>query len=290
MNLSAISHRALGNSELFFKKHGPAILTATGVAGFAVTTVLVGKAAIKAKPKLDQMNSDHQEIMARELDEDYSKNDQVREVGAVYTRGGVELLKIFWPAVTVGGLSIFCVIAAHGMMRKQQAALLAAYGTLDAGFRAYRKRVEEELGKDKELELYRGIRHVQSVDEAGDACDISEYDHLIPSVYGRFFDETSPNWSKTPEYNLLFLKSQQDWANDRLRAYGHIFLNEVYDALGLPRSQAGQIVGWKLGSPNSDGFVDFGMWDITDEDSRAFVNGLERTVFLDFNVDGPITI
>jgi hypothetical protein len=66
-------------------------------------------------------------------------------------------------------------------------------------------------------------------------------------------------------------------------------LNEVYDSLGLERSQAGQIVGWSLDG-NGDGYVDFGIHDIADESNRAFVNGLEHTVFLDFNVDGPIRI
>jgi hypothetical protein len=87
----------------------------------------------------------------------------------------------------------------------------------------------------------------------------------------------------------MFLRAQQQWANDRLHAHGYIFLNEVYEALGLERSQAGQLVGWKLNG-NGDGYVDFGLYSIGDESNRAFVNALEPVVLLDFNVDGPIAI
>ena len=69
-----------------------------------------------------------------------------------------------------------------------------------------------------------------------------------------------------------------------------MFLNDVYDALGIPRSKAGQVVGWIYDekNPNGDNFVDFGIYDLYKEGSRDFVNGYERTIWLDFNVDGPI--
>ena len=67
---------------------------------------------------------------------------------------------------------------------------------------------------------------------------------------------------------------------------------DVYDMLGIPRTKAGQIVGWlyRPEDPNykGDNHVDFGIYDYTKEINRDFVNGYERTILLDFNVDGPI--
>ena len=104
------------------------------------------------------------------------------------------------------------------------------------------------------------------------------------SVYARMFDETSTEWSKTPEYNMLFLRSQQAYFNNMLQAKGHVFLNEVHDALGFERSQAGQAVGWVL-SKDGDNFVDFGIYNA---ENSGFINGDSRYVLLDFNVDGVI--
>ena len=59
--------------------------------------------------------------------------------------------------------------------------------------------------------------------------------------------------------------------------------------LGIPRTKAGQIVGWIYDekNPNHDGdnFVDFGIYT---KANKEFVDGFEKVAILDFNVDGPI--
>lgn len=97
------------------------------------------------------------------------------------------------------------------------------------------------------------------------------------SKYARYFTPGCPNWTENRDYNMLYLKSQQTYANDLLRARGHLFLNEVYDMLGLPRTKDGCVVGWVLGS-----YVDFGLDNKKNEDPE------QRYQTLDFNVDGYI--
>ena len=62
------------------------------------------------------------------------------------------------------------------------------------------------------------------------------------------------------------------------------------EMLGIPRAKAGQVVGWVYDAKNpiGDNYVDFGIYDIHRETVRNFVNGYERTILLDFNVDGNI--
>ena len=86
----------------------------------------------------------------------------------------------------------------------------------------------------------------------------------------------------------MFLRRQQDYANEMLKTKGHLFLNEVYDMLGFQRTKLGQIAGWVYENPNGDGYIDFGIYDIHDQTKRDFVNGYERSIWLDFNVDGNI--
>jgi hypothetical protein len=66
-----------------------------------------------------------------------------------------------------------------------------------------------------------------------------------------------------------------------------VFLNEVYEQLGIPASRAGAVVGWTI-LPGGDGYIDFGIFDGENSSARMFVNGHEKSILLDFNVDGVI--
>jgi hypothetical protein len=290
MNFSAVAIRASKQTQFYMQRNAPTILTGAGVIGFAATVALSIKATAKAVDILPKISSEVRVAKAASEMTEATEKEKTEKLIKVYMQASLDLGKIYGPTLLVGSASVVCVLSAHGMMLKRQASLVAAYAALDAGYKAYRQRVAEKIGEDEERELYRGVRPtLRAVD--GEPGEVAEIDKEAdrPSPYSRFFDESSRNWTKTPEYNLMFLRSQQDFANDRLRAHGFVFLNEVYESLGLERSQAGQIVGWKLDG-NGDGFVDFGLYSIGDESSRAFVNGFEHTVLLDFNVDGPIKI
>lgn len=107
------------------------------------------------------------------------------------------------------------------------------------------------------------------------------------SQYAKWFNDYCVGWTKDPEFNLQFLQIQQRYLNDKLRKVGHVFLNDVYDCLGIQRTRAGAIVGWTYNKehPNGDNFVDFGL---NDERNIDFINGNTNKVLLDFNVDGSI--
>lgn len=94
------------------------------------------------------------------------------------------------------------------------------------------------------------------------------------------FDENSVCWSPTPEYNRVFLQCQQNYANDLLRARGHIFLNEIHDMLGVPRTGNGAVCGW------IDNPVDFGIFN-QDGIKRDLLTD-DGVIHLEFNVDGVI--
>lgn len=283
--LELVSKRLAGQAEMISRKHGPAIMTACGIGTLIGTTILAGKAALKAQEPVKELKLKIQEANELAEDDKQGRKQAKVEIG----KQAVEIAKIFAPPVIAGSLSIFCFVASHEMSRRKQAALAAAYVAVQESYIAYRERVREAVGEEQELDLYRGPRIVENAADSELPLEIDRSSRM-PSPYSRFFDESSTAWTKTPEWNRMFVEAQQQWANDRLHAYGFIFLNEVYEALGLTRTQAGQIVGWKLGPGGGDNFVDFGIYDIADENNRAFVNGAEGVILLDFNVDGPIVI
>jgi Family of unknown function (DUF6353) len=289
VNMKEFGQRAAGVTQLFLKRNGPAILTGAGVLGFAASTYLTGRAVLRSQDKVKKLRLEHKALMS---DQKITDKERASELGTLWYREGGAILKDFAPALVTGSLAIVCVVSSHGMMKNREASLVAAYTALDAGFRAYRKRVQAELGEERELELYRGPVPPCSSDAEIEEGEIPPDRYsILPERYGRFFDESNKNWTKTPEYNLFFLRRVQDYLNDRLRVRGHVFLNEVYEELGFDRSQAGQVVGWTLEhreGEEGDGFIDFGLYAEGSESMRAFINCMEPSVFLDFNCDGPI--
>lgn len=282
--------KVAGRGMLLVKKHSPEILTTVGIVGVVASAVMASKATLKLEPVVEKIKNGKDEaksLLEDEMFPEYDKDRHNKEVARVYVKGAVDLSKLYGPSITLGLSSIACIIGAHGIMRKRNVALAAAYKAVETSFSEYRKRVIAEIGEEKEEDVYIGRQQIEVVDENGKKKKVTKVDPNGISAYARFFDEYSDNWSKTPEYNLLFLKAQQNYANDLLHARGHVFLNEVYDMIGIPRSQAGQVVGWVI-SKDGDNFIDFGVYDFDNTGSHLFVNGHERSILLDFNVDGVI--
>lgn len=285
------------------KKASPEIMVVAGVVGVVTSTVMACKATTKVNDILEETRKqvdDVHNVLDSDVitEEEYNNDDAKKDLAIIYTQAGVKLIKLYAPSVIVGALSITGILASHKILKKRNVALTAAYATIDRSFKEYRGRVVERFGKELDRELRYNIKaqeiEEKTVDKDGNETiekkTISVVDPNMYSDYARIFDNGSMGWTKDPEYNLMFLKLQQNQANDRLRAQGYLFLNDVYDMLGIPRTKAGQIVGWVYDEENpfGDNFVDFGIYDIYNEKACDFVNGRERSIVLDFNVDGNI--
>lgn len=292
-----------GRTGLVLKAKSPEILLFVGIAGVVGAAVMACRATLKVKDVIANHNDTVEEIndCCRKVEdgiipaEEYTEDDRKKHLTTTYFHTAFAFVKLYGPAVTLGAASIACIIGGHGIMKKRNVALMAAYKALEEGFNAYRKRVVDELGEEKDYMFKHNLRAEEitetEVGEDGKSKKVKKTQMVSDdpnklSKYARFFDESCREWSKTPEYNLYFLKAQQNYFNDMLQSRGHVFLNEVYDNLGMERSQAGTIVGWVLGA--GDNYIDFGIFDGDRERSRAFVNGRERSILLDFNVDGVI--
>lgn len=293
--------RVLGRTGLQLKKHSPEILVVAGVAGTVVSTVLACKATTKLDDILaeaqDRIDNVKEYIETEEYAEKYTEEEGKKAVALAYVKTGLEVAKLYAPAVAVGTLSITAILTGHNITRKRNLALATAYAAVDTAFKDYRGRVVERFGKelDRELRYNLKTKEVEEVVQNEDGTQevvkktVTVADNT-PSQYAKFFDEYSTAWTKDADYNLKVLRDQQEYANQLLQRRGHVFLNEVYDMLGLQRTTDGQVVGWiyNLDDPNGDNYIDFGIYDVHRPGSRQFVNGLEKSILLDFNVDGPI--
>lgn len=294
--------RLYNNSKNGIQKHSPEILAGVGVIGTVTSAVMACKATLKLNDILDDCKETRNKIKEvaenPKYENEYTPEDVKKDITINYTQTAVKIAKLYAPAVILGSASLGCLLASNDILRKRNAALSAAYMTVDKSFKEYRGRVAERFGEEVEKEIRYNIKaqEIETVvaNEDGSETVVMEdakvMDPNLYSDYAKFFDEANPNWQNDPEYNLMFLKSQQQYANDLLKARGRLFLNEVYDMLGIDRTKAGQVVGWTYNpnNPTGDNFVDFGIYDMSKERVRAFVNGYETNILLDFNVDGNV--
>ena len=239
------------------KKHSPEILVVAGVVGTVVSAVLACRATTKVSEIMTDTKIDVDAVhkcLETQSEEDYSREDGKKDLVIIYAKTGFELAKLYAPSVLLGVASITSILASNNILRKRNVALTAAYATLDKCFKEYRGNVVERFGEQVDRELRYAIKAKKFeetvVDEktgkektVKNKVDVVGIDGI--SDYAKFFDEYNPNWEKDSEYNLMFLRAQQNYANDLLVKRGYLFLNDVYKMLGFEPTRAGQVVGWR---------------------------------------------
>lgn len=281
-----------GKATLVLKKHSPEVLVFLGLGGTVTGAVM----ACKATRKLDDVLADHTERVETAKKQD---PDNKKELTKAYAHTGIQLVKLYGPSVTVGALSVSSILAGNNILRKRNVALAAAYAAVDRGFKNYRDRVVERFGAETDNELRHNL-HKEKIEETVEdengkkkkvKREITVAGSGTPSDYARFFAKGEAKAAElNDDYNLLFLKSQQELANHMLRAKGFLFLNDVYEMLGIDPSIPGQMVGWvydKNDDAFGDNYVDFRIQEVYRRNSDE--PGDYRKVFLiDPNVDGGI--
>lgn len=297
------------------QKYSPEILVISGIVGVVVSAVMACKATTKAgdiledtKEKISVIHEVEKKAENNELENSYTEEDKRKDLAIVYVQTGLNFAKLYAPSVIIGTMSIISILASNNILRKRNVALAAAYATVDKSFKEYRGRVVERFGEkvDKELKYNLKAKKITETvkdEKTGETKKVKKEAYVVNpsdiSEYARFFEKytvdekgnsiPNPNWENNNEYNLMFIKAQERYANDLLRSRHRLFLNDVYKMLGLPETKAGQIVGWVYDPENGSGdnYVDFGLY--TDNLSYSdYVNGFDPAILLDFNVDGNI--
>ena len=288
MNFNAIT-RVATKAAMKIRKNSPTIMFASGIVLVVGGTIL----ACKATKHIDEVIAETHE----ELDKvDLHVKPQKIDYAKVYMNCGWKFVKLYGPSVAVEIAGIVCLVGGFGKLNKRYLGTTAAYGALQEAYKKYQNNVKAAVGEEVEKNIRLGLTEKNDipVEETADDGEVLitptkgvvVNPALNASPYCVFFDESSKEWTKNSEYNKMVLFAKQQVANEMFNAQGHLFLNEVYDMIGVPRTQAGAVVGWIKGA--GDDYVDFGIVNGFSEKARDFVNGYERSILLDFNVDGVI--
>ena len=301
--VSTSAARFAGKAEFTIKKNSPEILLGAGIVGFVGTVVLACRATCRADEVLEFHRKkikdieDAKEIADADPEGEMSYDIEIyRQDKAIrYLKTTGNLAKLYAPTVAVGTLSLACILTSRNIMQKRYLGVVAAYNGLSAAFEEYRKRVRDEYGEglDKHFRYGTTYEELPVYDENGkktkekEQVEKTETGMVIPNDDScRFFDSSNPNWDKNPTFSMMWLRGQQNILNDILHTRGHVFLNEVYDALGFPHTPQGAVLGWIDGE--GDNCIDFGLYDQNKENVRRFVNGVDNVIMLEFNHDGVI--
>lgn len=294
---NAVTSR-FGRQVLKLQKHSPIILFAAGTVGMITTVVLASKATLHIEEILDEHRETMEKINCEDIiesedGETYTADKAARDKAVLFARTAGKITRLYGPATVTGVLSIAALTGSHVILTNRNVGLAATVAAVSKGFEKYRQRVINEFGSDKDKEFRYGAvdRNVdyEKRDGTTGTKKVRKAEKGIVDeamIYARWFDEGSDKFDPTPEYNTMFLLSQQNFWNWKLQQRGHVFLNEVYEALGFKQVAMGQQVGW-LKDGDGDGFIDFGVFD-DKQQARDFINCWNDGILLDFNVDGTI--
>lgn len=290
VNLTSKVTSMVGKTGLKVRKYSPEILMAAGAVCIVGGVVCAIKATLKVEENVIEVHEDKKECLASEYDE-----IPRQELVKLYTHTTFKLVKLYTPTLALEATGIVCMLAANNILRKRLGAVTAAYTAVSGAFEKYRERVRNELGHEMDEHFRYGTQISKKVKKI-DGKKVEEVETSIgeedaelikngKSQYARWFDEASDQWTKDASYNLSYILGKQAYFNNLLQVRGYVFLNEVYEELGIPWTPEGQVVGWL--EDHTTGKIDFGVHE-DQESYRNFVNGYTNNILLDFNVDGII--
>ena len=305
----------LSKTAFKLKKASPTIMVIGAAIGGVTATVLACRATLKAqdilaehKTSVEKIHEAKDKVDAGEIQlsegEAYTEKDMKDDITKQYLKTGLELAKVYAPAIGMGAASIGCMFGSHHIMTKRNATLTAAYIALEQTFNSYKNRVTDRFGERVQHELEQNIKAVEvetkKVDENGVEEVIKEYKDIAEQANdpcALVFDETVDTWQRDADLNRNYLLLMESAANKRLRTQGHLFLNEVLSMIGTHggqslRTPTGQIVGWIYDPDNASlhNQVDFGIANYVPDNEalNSFIRGEERSVIMHFNCDGII--
>lgn len=274
----------------------PDILVASGLVLLIGGTVLAIVETKKGAPAIEkcQVNMNEIQKLLDDPAEDYNKKDATKDKLSCVAECAWTLAKVYAPVIGCDIVGVTLVLSGYGSVKKQKLILAAALKTVSDAYAGYRERIKEELGEDRERDIYLGLEDgefkIEEPNENGKMVKktvkgkVSKFPGYSP--FARLFDPINTNEFKNePGYNKWFVQKQEQWATDYMRAHGHVYLNQCYEWLGFEHTDLGAVYGWKYDPNNPDKAVNFGLCDVWLDGIKDFVNGYERSVILNFHPD-----
>lgn len=300
MSLSILLNR----SKFFIIKNSPKILTALGIAAYGASVLTTVKSARKYEERVaDDLNhlrelkdslKDKEAINAGDIVVKDVRKDMLKtELHAIGTT-----LKVYAPTLILFATGTTCILSANSILYKRQAALAAAYGTLNSTFAKYRERVAEKYGSEEERAIRQGAEVVKDK-KTGDVS-YKQTEEVAPCSWDVIYDETCTPWQQNQNLAVQasYLEYIRAQLQQKLEDNGYLFLEDVYKALGVNMLtldervlQGCKVVGWLFDAEKHPTFLDFGLKDHlgnkTDNYYKCIRDG-RNCFYIQLNPEGDI--
>lgn len=241
-----------------FSKNSPLILTVTGVIGIGATAVLAYKSRSRVEAIIEEVEETRKDeerinelidLQDRLTDEEETELSYLQENYVPVSKALVirDLAGAVALPVVTGVASLACVTLSWYIMNNRLLTVSGALATATAEHVYYKRKVADRFGEEVERELSTPVHKVEAeyTDEKGKkkTGEVNVKDTL-ESLEGRWFDESMEYTADDFSYNKAFVEAVAEKLGVQFMNRGSLTLNQVYDALGFPRSRAGALMGW----------------------------------------------
>ena len=282
-------------------QNAPYIGVVVGVIGMTGAAVWACKKTLELPEIIEETKKELQEV--RETIPEEKKGERTKALTVTYGHAALEVTKLYAGPLIIGGFAIGAITAGTVTLRNRNAALTATVGTLEAMYSRYRKNVIERYGADVDTEMMYSIKEETVVDEkTGKKRKVKLMDKEIADgekSYARIWEKGATTYftENCPDYDLIVIGQVLKRVNEILTDRRYVFLNEVYEMLGFPPSEAGRNVGWIYDPEHrvvpedyvGDNQILFNIDRKTNPTIDEYVHGFQPYMLLDFNVDGDIS-
>lgn len=261
MNLNwvkGITNAAKGCAKtgaVIVKAHAPEILIVGGIAGFGGTIYSAVMATNKAHDILDEKEEELAILNDAEANHIYVE-PAARERINRSTRW--KLIKAYVPVGTMAACSIVMILGGYKIINGRYVGMVSAYKVLEGQFGRYRGNVIDEYGEEVDWRMLNNIKQETLEAARKEREDNKEIEadnkHKLTKtkpktqyqdINSQIFDSHSERWKDywNAEMMLDYLEIKENQLTDKLRINKVLFDNEIYDALGMPRTAEGQLLG-----------------------------------------------
>lgn len=279
----------IGKVKLGTKRNAPELLLGLGLVTGTACVVMSSRASVKAVDINSALKKEKNKLEELINEEGLTEAEAKETIAKMYGKYALSLAKEYAIPVGLYAITVLTIFKSYKIQKDRQIALSSALAACTAAYSTLLTKIRNGAAAGLTAkEVVDGLEAKAVLDtETGEITYETTQGEMVKGLYTTRFDKYSPYWEKDKYQNLATLRSEQCWANDLLALQGYVFLNDIYSKLGLPRTKAGQSVGWiyQKNGGVGDGFIDFGIQDTEDLTDYGFC---WNAFNLEFNVDGDI--